>query len=329
MGTRRYSIREAGKRMKSKMQQTMERQPDDLRRLHTDTGRIEDLAALLKGRRVYVIGTGTSWHAASQGASFLRKAEVDAWAIPSADFYLDGPAAGPNDAVVAMTHTGAKRYTSQALKQARSDGAVTVMISGLGVEGADLETVPREKSAAYTASHLGALFRMAQLAQALGADLGDLGAVPDAVATAMAEGPMSVGVPDRLMEFIGGGINQWTAAEAALKVRETAYVATEGLGIEQFLHGPSVALRRTDTLVCFDGGGPWTQRIAEIAEAAEQSGVYVKRISAPGNGEPLSIFPLTVAAQRIALELAEKLGTDPDTFGREIPGREPWAGIPL
>jgi glucosamine--fructose-6-phosphate aminotransferase (isomerizing) len=315
--------------MKSKMQETMERQADDLRRLHADTGRIEELAALLAERRVFVIGTGTSWHAASQGALFLRKAGVDAWAIPSADFYLDGPAAGPNDSVVAMTHTGAKRYTGEALKQARSDGAVTVVISGLGVEGADLETVPREVSAAFTASHLGALFRLAQLAQSLGANLGDLGEVPDAVAAAMASGPMSVGVPDRLMEFIGGGINQWTAAEAALKVREAAYVATEGLGIEQFLHGPSVALRRTDTLVCFDGGGPWTERIAEIAEAAGQSGVCVKRVSAPGIGEPLSIFPLTVAAQRIALELAENLGTDPDTFGRDIPGREPWGAIRL
>jgi glucosamine--fructose-6-phosphate aminotransferase (isomerizing) len=315
--------------MKSKMQETMERQADDLRRLHADTGRIEELAARLADRRVLVIGTGTSWHAAAQGALFLRKAGVDAWAIPSADFCFDGPAVGPNDSVVAMTHTGAKRYTGEALEQARSDGAVTVVISGLGVEGADLETVPREVSAAYTASHLGALFRLAQLAQALGADLGDLGTVPDAVAEAMASEPMSVGVPDRLMEFIGGGINQWTAAEGALKVRETAYVATEGLGIEQFLHGPSVALRRTDTLVCFDGGGPWTERIGEIADAAEQSGVCVKRVSAPGIGEPLSIFPLTVAAQRIALELAGKLGTDPDTFGRGIPGREPWSAIRL
>lgn len=315
--------------MKSKMQETMERQADDLRRLHADTGRIEGLAALLAERRVFVVGTGTSWHAASQGARFLRQAAVEAWAIPSADFYFDGPAAGPNDAVIALTHSGAKRYTGEALKQARSDGAVTVVISGVGVEGADLETVPREKSAAFTASHLGALFRLAQLAQALGADLGDLGAVPDAVAAAMSSGPMSVGVPDRLMEFIGGGINQWTAAEAALKVRETAYVATEGLGIEQFLHGPSVALRKTDTLVCFDGGGPWTERIAEIAEAASQSGVCVKKISEPGIGETLSIFPLTVAAQRIALELAEKLGTDPDTFGRDVSGRESWAAIPL
>ena len=31
-------------------------------------------------------------------------------------------------------------------------------------------------------------------------------------------------------------------------------------------------------------------------------------------GEPLSIFPLTVVVQRIALEFSEALGTNPDRF---------------
>lgn len=317
--------------MNSKMLETMQRQADDLRGLCRDRSKIDEVAASLSGRRVLVIGTGTSWHAANQGALFLRRGGVDAWAVASVDQFYDGPAVGPGDVVIALTHTGAerKRYTGEAIARAHAAGAATVTISGRGVAGADLETVPPETSAAYTASHLGALFRMAQLADAVGAPLGDLAAVPDAVAAAMAGEPLAVHEPDRLLEFIGGGINQWTAAEAALKARETAYVATEGLGVEQFLHGPSVALRGTDTLVCFDGGGPWTERITEIADAARQSGVSVTVVRAPDLGEALSIFPLTVAAQRIALELAEDRGTNPDSFGRDVPGREPWAAIHL
>lgn len=315
--------------MTSRMHATMQRQPEDLRRLRQDTGNVEELASLMAGQRVIVIGTGTSWHAASQGARLLRLAGVEAWAMPSVDFAVEGPTVHPGDVVLALTHTGAKRYTGEALAVARDRGAATITVSAVGVAGADLETVPRETSAAYTASHLGALFRMAQLAQALGAELGNIAALPDAVAAALAGDPPAVQDPERLLEFIGGGINQWTAAEAALKTRETAYVATEGLGLEQFLHGPSVALRATDTLVCFDGGGPWTERLTEIADAAAGSGVAVTRISAPELGEPLSIFPLTVAAQRIALEMAGRCGTDPDTFGRDVPGREPWAAIAL
>ena len=46
--------------------------------------------------------------------------------------------------------------------------------------------------------------------------------------------------------------------------------------------------------------------------------------------EPLSIFPLTVCVQRIALEVAEQLGTDPDVFGYDVPGRkEAWTALTL
>ena len=50
-------------------------------------------------------------------------------------------------------------------------------ISGAG-KGGELETVPPEPSYAYTASHTGALVRLAQIADALGASLGPLDASP-------------------------------------------------------------------------------------------------------------------------------------------------------
>jgi glutamine---fructose-6-phosphate transaminase (isomerizing) len=192
--------------------------------------------------------------------------------------------------------------------------------------------VERERSSAYTASHLAALLRAAQLAQALGADLPGLGAVPEAVDRVYRDpndGRPLAPPPGRLIEFIGGGINQWTAAEGALKIREAAYVASEGLGVEQFLHGPSVALGRQDRLVSLDGGGAWSERIAEVTGAAADSGTPVTRIAHPELGELLSIFPLTVAVQRIALEAAEILGTNPDSFGRDVPGRDAWKLVEL
>ena len=202
----------------------------------------------------------------------------------------------------------------------------------MGVEGADLVTVERERSSAYTASHLGALLRAAQLARALGADLPGLGEIPsvvDRVHRARCEDGQLAPAPVRLMEFIGGGINQWTAAEGALKIREAAYVASEGLAVEQFLHGPSVAVGRPDRLVALDGGGTWSARVAEVAQAAEGSGVPVTRVVHDGLGELLSIFPLTVAVQRIALEAAETLGVNPDTFGLDLPERQAWDRIEL
>jgi glutamine---fructose-6-phosphate transaminase (isomerizing) len=312
------------------MRETVERQPADLRALLDDRAPVEAVAEHLRGRRLLLVGTGTSWHAANHGAWFLRSAGVEAWPLQAMDVSLEAALPGESDGLLLLSHRNTKRYTSGVIASARERGVACVAISGRGSPGADIETVEPERSAAFTASHLGALMRLAQLAQALGADLGELDAVPDAVASVLDGPSTAVAPPERLLEFTGAGTNQWTAAEGALKVRETSYVATEGLSVEQLLHGPSVALRAGDALVCLDGGGPGVERIAAVADAAEACGVRVHRIVERGIGEPLSVFPLTVHVQRIALELAEGLGTNPDTFGFDVPGRkEAWGAVEL
>ena len=294
------------------MAKTMARQPADLGRLLADWAPVEAAAERTAGRRVFVVGTGTSWHAANQGAYFLRLAGADAWAVAAADAALWGPRPTIGDALVLLSHRGTKRYTSQVLERARAEGAATVTIGGQGAPGVDIETVPQETSGTFTASHLGALARLAQLAVRLGAELGDLDGVPGAVAAAL-DGPgPGVELPERGLEFVAAGPNQWTAAEGALKVREAAHLFTSGLAAEQLLHGPAFALGPRDALVCLDGGGPGAARLAEVAGAIEARGVRVYRFAASELGEPLSVFPLTVVIQRIALDFAVQLGTDPD-----------------
>ena len=105
---------------------------------------------------------------------------AEAWPIQAVDAADHGPRPGAGDALVLLSHRGTKRYTNTVLERARADGAETVVISGRGAPGADIETSDPETSAAFTASHLGALMRVAQIAVALGADLGRLEQVPDA-----------------------------------------------------------------------------------------------------------------------------------------------------
>jgi glucosamine--fructose-6-phosphate aminotransferase (isomerizing) len=313
--------------MASILRTTMEGQPAALERLVADPGPAREAAGRLRGRRVLLAGTGTSWHAAGHGASLLRLAGLDAWPVAAHELALEGPALDPaRDALVLLSHTGAKRYSAQVLAGARERGVPAVAIGGIGAPGVELETVPLERSDTYTASHLGALVRLAQLAAALGAPL-DLLLVPDAVERSLTAAREPVAPPERLLELVGGGTNAWTAAEGALKAREAAYVATEGLGVEQYVHGPSVAIGPRDTLVVLDGGAPWAGRLDEAAAASQAAGATVHRISDRTLPEPLSIFPLIAAVQRIALELAEALGTDPDTFGAELPGHDRWAAL--
>lgn len=265
----------------SAMRDTMAAQPRELARLLSGRARIEETAERLRGRRVLLVGTGTSFHAAQHGAWLLREAGAEAWAVAAIEAALHGPTAGQGDAVVLLSHTGAKRYTVDVLAAAGEAGVPTVAIGGIGAPGVDVETVAQETSSAYTGSHLGALLRLAQLAEALGAQLGDLAAVPDAVA-AVLDGPSpGVAPPQRVLEYTGAGPNAWTAAEGSLKVRETARIAAEGLGVEQLYHGPAVALDERDALVALDGGGPAASRLGAVAGAAEQVGVRVHRFAAP------------------------------------------------
>jgi glutamine---fructose-6-phosphate transaminase (isomerizing) len=304
------------------MRATMWRQPEDMRALLSDAGPVEAQANRLAGRRIVAVGTGTSWHAANHAVWLLREAGIEATAVQAMDAALYGLPVREGDSVLVMSHRNTKRFSSEVIEQLQAAGAgPVVVIGGRGSPGVDIETVEQERCAAFTASHLGALMRVAQLARALGDPPGGLEDVPDAVEVALGR-ELRVESPLRLLELIGAGPNQWTAAEGALKVRETSRVATEGLSVEQFFHGPSVAIDGRDTLVCLDGGGPGAERLNAVAVAAEACGARVHVASETALGEALSIFLLTVCVQRIALELAEQVGADPDAFGYDVPGRK-------
>ena len=324
------------------MQATMARQPSDLRSLLDDVESVEAAAARLRDcSRLLLVGTGTSWHAAAVGAWFLRDGGVDAWAVPSSEAFDVVRGAPDGCGVIAISHSGAagasqsgrpKVATHGAVERARERGLPLVTIGARGVSGADVETVERETSSAHTASYLAAVLRVAQIGGALGRALDGLDRVPDVVEAALASNQVPVvDPPSRIIEYVGSGVNTYTAGEGALKVREAARIASEGLGAEQCLHGPLVALDERDALVALDGGDEGAARVHDVVKLAEAQGVRVHVVRSPSDvSDPLSVFPLTVAVQRIALSCAEALGTDPDAFGFDVPGRrESWSAVPL
>src|SRR5215208_4139439 len=74
----------------SAMYQTVHRQPADMRRLLRDgwDPAAEAARRLQNVRRVFVVGIGTSYHAALVGGWLLRAAGCDARAVSSFDFAL-------------------------------------------------------------------------------------------------------------------------------------------------------------------------------------------------------------------------------------------------
>jgi len=65
----------------SHMRTTMQTQPDELRRLVGDRGPADAAAERIAGRRTWLVGIGTSWHAAQHGAWLLGAAGLDAAAL--------------------------------------------------------------------------------------------------------------------------------------------------------------------------------------------------------------------------------------------------------
>ena len=106
----------------SKMYQTMQRQPADIRRLLADDwDQAEQAATLLApARRIFVVGIGTSLHAAMISAWLLRAAGSDARVVSSFDFalYPDSYPLTAEDAVVVMAHTGVKTYSAVSIQRA-------------------------------------------------------------------------------------------------------------------------------------------------------------------------------------------------------------------
>lgn len=328
---------------KSELYAAIHAQPGEMRRLLADGAATERAAAALgRARRIHLIGIGTSYHAALAAAWLFRAAGRDARAVHSFEFAAYAEPVNIVDAYVVISHRGTKTYSERAAQQIAAAGAPLVVLTALGAPapaGAlHVETVPAERSSTYTVSYTGALVVLAQIAAALGAAGLDaaLHGLPDVVEAALAREDGVRGFAASLpattrLAFIGGGPNAATASEAALKVKEAAYMTTEGMGVEQFLHGPLVALGEGDTLVAITAPGPAAERVAATAGIARDVGVRTVFAGIdPAGGalhlpglerlpEVLTPIAAVVPLQLLACFLAAERGANPDSFRQDDP----------
>ncbi len=296
-------------------------QPDELDRMLGDPkvrGQVHGAAeGLHRARRIWVVGTGTSQHAAYLGAAMLQDAGRSAHSVSSMQFVRNAPIVGPHDAVIVITHTGETAYALAARALAFSAGLQTVTICRRGLPFNDvIETTDKETSETYTVSYTAALLAFGMLASEMGADSisGDkLALVPGSVRNAIeAHGTDGVTVPGRILSIVGAGYASITAREGALKVREASRTLAEGNDAEYLLHGSAVPLTSQDEVLALttpDDDG----FVEAVAKAAEAEGIPVARL-----GEPaplpgvLAQIPLAVRLQVLALRFALAKGQNPD-----------------
>jgi glucosamine--fructose-6-phosphate aminotransferase (isomerizing) len=261
-------------------------QPEWLLRVPTDR-------RLPEGRVLYT-GCGTSFHAAQTGGRAVQALELVL-------------APGEADFLVAVSHEGDTPLT---LEAARAFAGPVWLVtakpdSPLG-ELADevlIATPEVERSWCHTVSYTCAV---ATLAALRGEDVSGLAA---AVSEAL-EQREPVSGHERFL--IAGAGRDWpTAQEAALKLREGAFVAAEAYETEQLLHGYLAAVDHSVRAFVLEGEGRAAERAAGAVRALRELGCETTLVP--------SIHPVVdiVRFQLLTVDLAEARGVEPDKIRRD------------
>ena len=250
---------------------------------------------------VLFTGCGTSYHAAQTAGAAAQAFELILGHAPKADI------------LVCVSHEG---ETEMTLKAARTFHGERWLITGKQSSPlADIcQTVITvtpgiEESWCHTASYTCAV---AGLASICGADVRWLAT---AVEEQLDAEPLPVSSHERWL-ITGAGRDWPTAQEAALKLREGAWVAAEAHHLEQLLHGHLAAI--DDSVRCFvlEGEVVAAPRAQSVASALRELGCDVTLL--PTSHPVVDI----VQFQRLTVDLAESLGREPDKIRRD---QEPWA----
>ena len=283
------------------MYDAIQQQPQAIEEmLRKHASRAAEVAAIVaRRRRLYLVGIGTSWHAALVAEHWFRRfaarsPEVQAW--HSFEFCAYPPPLDDEDAVIVISHRGTKTYSFLALETAKARGAYTVSITAtdpgprIQVADAVFNTVEQERSAAFTVSYTSALAVLALLATSLGVWTDSSGELPRLRAE-LEEVPIKAtqvlarqgAVQKAVRRFqsrgrficVGWGPNTANAYEVALKMKETSAADSEGLQVEQILHGPFCSVDQRCLVTLIAPPGPGYERAMNIARASLEVGAPV------------------------------------------------------
>ena len=301
-------------------------QPLEWRRI-LDTSLPSKLSTL-DFKRIYFVGIGSSFWAAKIAEFLWREyVQTDAIAVQSYDFVNSRYFVSPDDIVVVFSHRGTKTYSIRALEIAKEHyGAPTVLITGLQspispYTEITVETCPQETCGAFTISLTSAIVRILQWIDMYSDGLTER----FKIWLQLFRLPFNIQrlpkFPEKLI-LAGDLIREPIAHEIALKISETSYIPVRSYGLEQFLHGPRVTLDKESTIIAFTSKSQNRQDTlikyantvgAELIEINDE----MQQQSFPSPSYEFNWLAQLVWGQQLALELAKKLGTNPDTIRKD------------
>lgn len=298
--------------------------------------------------RIVLVACGTSYHAAMVAKYWLETwacmpAEVD---IASEYRYRDKVFSG-RELVVFISQSGETADTLAALRQVAGRVAmrlavVNIATSSMAREADDVLEIHAgpEIGVASTKAYTAQLLVLAEFALSLGLERGslqpdqfnflkqELCSVPHLVTETLSLEPAiaaharKVAAKDEAL-FVGRGVCYPAALEGALKLKEVAYINTDGYAAGELKHGPIALIEdRYPAIVLAPSGSLYEKTMSNCSEIEARGGwvllltdvidTHRQQIRLPRTIEMLSCFTTAVALQLLAYHAAVILGCDVD-----------------
>ncbi len=237
-------------------------------------------------KKVFLIGCGSSYYAALYGSwPLLKNDDILTYALPSSEllfYYMEK--VDKSSLVVGVSRSGNTAETITALEKCKKNGAHTIgftiekesKIFNITDEQIAFD-IGEEKSIIMTKSFTSFSLATALFSTILSEKLSsrkqrfldESKSICSLSENILSEENKIIPVSNRLVAenverfvFLGSGPSYPIALEGALKIKETSYVATEGLHLLEFRHGPMASIGEKQTLI--------------ISSFLEENHVYLK-----------------------------------------------------
>ena len=336
-------------RMKQTMKSCILEQPDTIRRVCQNAEKVCDSVYSIVGKgpfdKIYLIGSGTSLHAAIAAKYALTKwfdAEVQVFTPFDFLYYYPHYRLDEKTLILGISQTARSIGTIHCLEKGREYGARTVMVTaepdnpgGKSAE-AILDTCTGEELVgAKTKGFTSTIAMLYLYAAGLAGKELDISLVPKWMEQSLR--CTSEEIEDFAEEYksapsvtiIGGGTLTAAAKEGALKVLEGVRIPVEVYDVEEYMHGPYHCLEKWSYLIFLVNEGPGVERIKRMIQFAQEHSDHVtvigyegfekeieikgRFISLPGGMDEI-LTPLfyIIPLQWLANDVTEKKGRHPE-----------------
>ncbi len=298
-------------------------------------------AKLMKNKRVYITGCGSSFHAAIYGEFVLRMFGFDVQAIHALDTIHYTPTL-KNSIVVVVSHSWKTRTTLKTLDVIRRNKIPCIGITANGKAEKDVDILLRttnyyDESDCVTMGYITKLAALALIAES-NTTKKQLRGIPSLIKNALHTEAQIKELADKYYAkkrffVLGAGPNTATAYEMALKMKEGNFTDTEAMQMEQMLHGSISGVDEEDIVFLIAPKDSKTKhRMYEAAQALNKIGVSTiavtdgdiaiakeckHTVKIEYSSEYLNPIVSIVPLQLFAYFVAEKNGINPDMTREE------------